>query len=161
MHFEPRVTPAHRTKAPYLVLCNRNHLIASTGFCSFREWCCLCLLQPLTPRVLELPPWFPRLPFSHMGEVSYPYLSAVAFNVLFVWFFFFQSELIQRCLLIALGFIPTQHDQHLSICSFICRTVHRNICFPPLPIFSIHLKPLRICVLLLYSISWASRPVSS
>lgn len=106
LHFEPRVTPAHRTKAPYLVLCNGNHLIASTGLCPFREWCCLCLLQPLTPRVLLLPPWFPRLPFSHMGKVSYPYLSAVAFNMLFVWFFFFQSELIQRCLLIAMGVHP-------------------------------------------------------
>lgn len=123
----PGSPAAHRTKGLFLVPCNCKHLIASTGLCRFREWCCLCLLQPLTPRVLELPPWFPRLPFSHTGELSYPYLSAVAFNI----FFFFNQRSFSTAFSLHWEYIPTQHDQRLSICSFICRTAHRNICFPP------------------------------
>ena len=101
---EPRVSPAHRTKGPFLGPCNCNHLIASTGLCPFGEP--HCLLSPSAPHTkgLRAPSLVPKTPFSHTGELSCPCLSAVAFNV--GCFFFFQPELIQHCLLIALGVHP-------------------------------------------------------
>lgn len=117
LHFEPGVTLARRTKGLCPLPCNRRHSMASTGLCPFGGPCCLCLLQPLTPRVLELPPWFPRLPFSHTGELSCPYLSAVAFNVCSFGFFVFNQSSFSPAFSLQRGFIPTQQNQHLSVCS--------------------------------------------
>lgn len=113
-----------------LVPCRCHRSAASPELCPIRECCRLCLLQLLSPRVLESPPWFPRLPLCPMGELPCPYLSVVAFNN-----FFFQPELIQHCLLIAPGAHPRPTRSALSVCSFVCRTAHRNISFPPLLIF--------------------------
>lgn len=115
--------------------------------------CCPCLLQPPAPRVLELPPWFPRLPFSPGGELSCPYSQLLLPH----WFFTHQSSS-SAVFSLHRGSIPTRHDQHLHICSFICRPAHRNICFPPLLMFCIHLKPLCIHVWSLCCVWWASRP---
>lgn len=66
-----------------LVPCRCHRSAASPELCPVRECCQICLLQPLSPRVLESPPWFPRLPLCPMGELPCPYLSVVAFNNFF------------------------------------------------------------------------------
>lgn len=132
MHSEPRVTPAHRTSGPFLLS-----------------------LSPSAPHTkgVGAPSLVPKVPFLSWERVVMSILSAVAATLVF-----YPPELIQHCLLIALGSIPTQHDQHLHICSFICRPAHGNICFPPLLMFFIHLKPLCIHVWSLCCVWWVSRP---
>lgn len=60
----------------------------------------LCPSAPHTEGLTALSQ-FPAQPLSPTGELSCPHLSAFAFNI-----FFFQPELIQHCLLIALGVHP-------------------------------------------------------
>lgn len=105
-----------------LVPCCCRRSAAGPELCPVRERCRLCLLQPLAPRVLESPPWFPRLPLCPTGELPCPYLSAVAFNI-----FIPNQSSSSTAFSLHWGLIPIRHDQHLSVCSFVCRTAHRNI----------------------------------
>lgn len=114
------------------------HITAVTELCPSGEQCGRCPLQPLTPRVLELPPQFPSLPFlSWRSRHVHPLTCCLQHLVLgFFVVFFFQAELNQNHP-IALGVHP--HSQHLNICSLICRRAHGNLWFSPfLTFFSFH-----------------------
>jgi len=121
-------------------------------------------LPPSAPhtRALRSPALAPSTPFcSHRrGVMSIPLSCRFQCFLFVVFFFFFNQSSFSTAFSLHWGFIPAQHDQHLSIRSLVCRTAHRNIWFPPLLIFPIHLKPLRICLLSLGSVPSASEPTS-
>lgn len=111
------VTPAHGRRGHSWC-----HIRAVTELCPSGEQGGRCPLQSLTPRVLELPPQFPSLPFLTRGSCHVHPLTCRLqrlFLGCFVVLFFFQAELNQHHP-IAPGVHP--HRQHLNIYSLICRT---------------------------------------